>query len=194
MTSDDFRQSLTAAEPPAELTFALAGLWWDAKGDWTRAHESAQQDEGRGPKNPRGLPASQGRRSEQRSSESQRSGLSASQFASQSIRKTYGTNERRGRVGLPSTRARAGANGLPNGTRNWERLARESTWGITSLNLQPLVLTMLPPDCTSENSHTSTASKLGRFHLLPTFRGDSSYKAAFALVRSTVVPLGGLRA
>jgi len=27
-------------------TRALAGLWWDAKGDWTRAHESAQQDEG----------------------------------------------------------------------------------------------------------------------------------------------------
>jgi hypothetical protein len=21
-------------------------LWWDAKGDWTKAHESAQQDEG----------------------------------------------------------------------------------------------------------------------------------------------------
>src|SRR5450759_594294 len=21
-------------------------IWWDAKGDWTRAHESAQQDEG----------------------------------------------------------------------------------------------------------------------------------------------------
>ena len=33
-------------EPPAALTLALAGLWWDAKGDWTRAHESAQQDEG----------------------------------------------------------------------------------------------------------------------------------------------------
>jgi len=46
MTLDDFRQSLTAAEPPAGLTHALAGLWWDAKGDWTRAHESAQQDEG----------------------------------------------------------------------------------------------------------------------------------------------------
>src|ERR1700722_14087594 len=46
MTVDDFRQSLTAAKPPAELTLALAGLWWDAKGDWTRAHESAQQDEG----------------------------------------------------------------------------------------------------------------------------------------------------
>ncbi len=25
---------------------AAAGLWWDAKDDWTRAHESAQQDEG----------------------------------------------------------------------------------------------------------------------------------------------------
>jgi hypothetical protein len=46
MTLDDFRKSLTATEPPAELTLALAGLWWDAKGDWTRAHESAQQDEG----------------------------------------------------------------------------------------------------------------------------------------------------
>ena len=46
MTLDDFRQSLTATEPPAGLTLALAGLWWDAKGDWTRAHESAQQDEG----------------------------------------------------------------------------------------------------------------------------------------------------
>ena len=46
MTFDDFRKSLTASEPPAELTLALAGLWWDAKDDWTRAHESAQQDEG----------------------------------------------------------------------------------------------------------------------------------------------------
>ena len=47
MTLDDFRKSLTASEPPAELTFARAGLWWDAKGDWKRAHESAQQDEGK---------------------------------------------------------------------------------------------------------------------------------------------------
>ena len=35
----------TAAEPPAQLTPALVGLWWDAKGDWRRAHESAQRDE-----------------------------------------------------------------------------------------------------------------------------------------------------
>jgi len=47
MTLNDFRKSLTAAEPPAGLSLALAGLWWDAKGDWKRAHESAQQDEGR---------------------------------------------------------------------------------------------------------------------------------------------------
>jgi len=46
MTLDDFRQSLTADKPPTEITLALAGLWWDAKGDWTRAHESAQQEEG----------------------------------------------------------------------------------------------------------------------------------------------------
>jgi hypothetical protein len=46
MTSDEFHQTLIADTPPAELTHALAGLWWDAKGDWTRAHESAQQDEG----------------------------------------------------------------------------------------------------------------------------------------------------
>ncbi len=46
MTVDDFRQSLSASKPPAGLSHALAGLWWDCKGDWKRAHESAQQDEG----------------------------------------------------------------------------------------------------------------------------------------------------
>jgi len=46
MTLDEFRQSLTATEPPAGLSHALAGLWWDAKGNWARANESAQQDEG----------------------------------------------------------------------------------------------------------------------------------------------------
>jgi hypothetical protein len=47
MTLEQFRQSLRGPSPPSELTLALAGLWWDAKGDWTKAHESAQQDEGR---------------------------------------------------------------------------------------------------------------------------------------------------
>ncbi len=46
MTLDDFRKSLAEATPPAEFTKALAGLWWDAKGDWARSHDSAQQDEG----------------------------------------------------------------------------------------------------------------------------------------------------
>ena len=46
MTLDQFRGSLNSAAPPPECGLALAGLWWDAKDDWTRAHESAQQDEG----------------------------------------------------------------------------------------------------------------------------------------------------
>jgi len=46
MSLDEFRKSLIKPEPPNGLSHSLAGLWWDAKGDWTRAHESAQQDEG----------------------------------------------------------------------------------------------------------------------------------------------------
>ena len=46
MTLDEFRQSPNATEPPPGLSHALAGLWWDGKGDWKRAHESAQQEEG----------------------------------------------------------------------------------------------------------------------------------------------------
>ena len=46
MTLEEFRKSLNGERPPEDLTLALAALWWDAKGDWTKAHESAQQDEG----------------------------------------------------------------------------------------------------------------------------------------------------
>lgn len=46
MTLEEFRQSLQGDEPPGDLTPALTGLWWDAKGSWKQAHESAQQDEG----------------------------------------------------------------------------------------------------------------------------------------------------
>ena len=45
MTVKEFRDSLKADAPPPDLNAALGGLWWDAKGDWTRAHQSAQQDE-----------------------------------------------------------------------------------------------------------------------------------------------------
>ena len=46
MNLEEFRQSLTADQPPDDLNLPLAALWWDAKGDWGKAHESAQQDEG----------------------------------------------------------------------------------------------------------------------------------------------------
>src|SRR5262245_534459 len=47
MTFEEFRRSATDAKPPSGLSLALAGLWWDAKGDWKRAHESAQEGAGR---------------------------------------------------------------------------------------------------------------------------------------------------
>lgn len=42
MDAKQFRASAGAAKPPAGLTDALQALWWDAKGDWTKAHEHAQ--------------------------------------------------------------------------------------------------------------------------------------------------------
>ncbi len=38
MTVEEFRATLKQAEPPSELAAPLAALWWDAKGDWARAH------------------------------------------------------------------------------------------------------------------------------------------------------------
>ncbi|SRR6266567_6965516 len=46
MTLQEFHDSLVLDEPPRKLSVALAGLWWDAKGDWGRGHESAGRDEG----------------------------------------------------------------------------------------------------------------------------------------------------
>jgi hypothetical protein len=46
MTQEEFYKSLNSEHPPEDLTLSLAALWWDAKGNWTKAHESAQQDEG----------------------------------------------------------------------------------------------------------------------------------------------------
>ena len=46
MNLEEFQNSVQNNNPPEGLTLALAGLWWDAKGDWKKAHESAQQDEG----------------------------------------------------------------------------------------------------------------------------------------------------
>jgi hypothetical protein len=45
-TIDEFRSSVSAATPPAEIAPALQALWWLARGDWNRAHECVQQHEG----------------------------------------------------------------------------------------------------------------------------------------------------
>jgi hypothetical protein len=42
MTIEDFRKSVSGTEPP-ETRAALRALWWDAKGDWDRAHQAAQE-------------------------------------------------------------------------------------------------------------------------------------------------------
>jgi hypothetical protein len=44
MDLTEFRNSLEHANPPEGVSFALRTLWWDAKGDWQRAHACAQQD------------------------------------------------------------------------------------------------------------------------------------------------------
>ncbi|MGA9672011.1 MAG: hypothetical protein WBQ94_22560 [Terracidiphilus sp.] len=38
MRIEEFRASLAHEETPDGLTAPMAALWWDAKGDWTRAH------------------------------------------------------------------------------------------------------------------------------------------------------------
>jgi hypothetical protein len=38
-----FRDSIAKPQPPADLSPALKALWWDAKGDWDKAHEQAQE-------------------------------------------------------------------------------------------------------------------------------------------------------
>ena len=37
-----FSASLAEDRPPSGLGLAAQALWWDAKGDWDRAHECAQ--------------------------------------------------------------------------------------------------------------------------------------------------------
>jgi hypothetical protein len=46
MTFEEFQDSLLHGAPPKGLSLGLTALWWDGKGDWTKAHESAQQDGG----------------------------------------------------------------------------------------------------------------------------------------------------
>jgi hypothetical protein len=46
MDSTQFRATAAESAPPVGMSLALQTLWWDAKGDWDRAHQCAQQDEG----------------------------------------------------------------------------------------------------------------------------------------------------
>ena len=38
MNREELRASVAEDAPPIGLSAPLAALWWDAKGDWTRAH------------------------------------------------------------------------------------------------------------------------------------------------------------
>jgi hypothetical protein len=38
MVVEEFRESVSNDEPPEGLSAPLEALWWDAKGDWARAH------------------------------------------------------------------------------------------------------------------------------------------------------------
>jgi len=38
MNREELMASIAEEAPPTELSAPLAALWWDAKGDWTRAH------------------------------------------------------------------------------------------------------------------------------------------------------------
>ena len=42
MTLDEFVAACAAPEPPAALSDSLRALFWDAKGQWARAHQVAQ--------------------------------------------------------------------------------------------------------------------------------------------------------
>lgn len=40
-----FRETLVQPAPTEGLSLALQALWWDAKGDWHKAHECAQEQD-----------------------------------------------------------------------------------------------------------------------------------------------------
>lgn len=44
MTLAEFKASLSSDAPPA-LTPPLLGLWYDARGDWDKAHQTVQNDD-----------------------------------------------------------------------------------------------------------------------------------------------------
>lgn len=47
MTPEEFERLLSQPAPPAGLTPPVEALWWDAKGDWARAHGLVDELESR---------------------------------------------------------------------------------------------------------------------------------------------------
>jgi hypothetical protein len=43
MQFEQFKSSLTGAAPPAGSSLPVQALWWQAKGDWHRAHGCVQE-------------------------------------------------------------------------------------------------------------------------------------------------------
>ncbi len=43
MNREEFKATLVHDEPPKGLTAPLMALWWDAKGNWTRAHAAVDE-------------------------------------------------------------------------------------------------------------------------------------------------------
>lgn len=43
MTIDEFRSSLSDPRPPEGLPGTLQAMWYDARGDWDKAHDIAQE-------------------------------------------------------------------------------------------------------------------------------------------------------
>jgi hypothetical protein len=46
MDLSTFQASIQQPTPPASASMPLQALWWDAKGDWAKAHDCAQADPG----------------------------------------------------------------------------------------------------------------------------------------------------
>ena len=46
MNFEDFKTLLTSVQPPASCSILVKALWYDAKGDWEKAHNIAQAKEG----------------------------------------------------------------------------------------------------------------------------------------------------
>lgn len=45
MDFESFNKSLSHTNPPKDLNVYLLSLWYDAKGDWTKAHEIIQGED-----------------------------------------------------------------------------------------------------------------------------------------------------